>query len=312
MARVYTDEAISTLASSLTSGATSFAVATGEGSKFPSVSGGDYAMITLTQAGNTETTWEIVKLTGLSGDTLTVVRAQEGTTAAAWSASDKVEIRITAAGQNNPNVSTLTAATAAISGGSATGLTSLSLLNAGAGGAFNMPIIYNAGVATNNHSLTFDVRNGDRSIALLGNLLLGGNFTTSGNSNLTLTTTASTSVTLPTAGTLAITTLTQNIQSTAYTLLLGDAGGHILHPSADTTARTFTIPANSSVAYDIGTALTFVNQASAGTVTIAITTDTMRWAGTASTGSRTLAQNGMATALKLTSTEWIINGVGLT
>lgn len=104
----------------------------------------------------------------------------------------------------------------------------------------------------------------------------------------------------------------QNSQSAAYTLVLADSGKHILHPSADTTARTFTIPANSSVAFPIGTAITFVNQNGAGVVTIAITTDTMRLAGAGTTGSRTLAANGVATCIKVTSTEWIISGVGLT
>jgi hypothetical protein len=104
----------------------------------------------------------------------------------------------------------------------------------------------------------------------------------------------------------------QNIKSADYTLVLADAGKHILHPSADTTARTFTIPANSSVAYPIGTALTFINQDSAGVVTIAITTDTMRLSPAGTTGSRTLAANGSATCIKLTSTEWIISGSGLT
>lgn len=101
-------------------------------------------------------------------------------------------------------------------------------------------------------------------------------------------------------------------KSAAYTLVLGDAGKHILHPSADNSARTFTIPANGSVAYPIGTALTFINQNGAGTVTIAITTDTMRLAGAGTTGSRTLAANGVATAIKVTSTEWIISGTNLT
>ena len=103
----------------------------------------------------------------------------------------------------------------------------------------------------------------------------------------------------------------QNSQSAAYTLVLADAGKHIFHPSADTTARTWTIPANSSVAFPVGTAVTFVNQNAAGVVTIAITTDTMRLAGVGTTGSRTLAANGIATALKITSTEWIINGTGI-
>ena len=104
----------------------------------------------------------------------------------------------------------------------------------------------------------------------------------------------------------------QNSQSAAYTTVLADSGKHILHPSADTTARTFTIPANGTVAYTIGTAITFINQSAAGVVTIAITTDTMRLAGAGSTGSRTLAANGVATAIKITSTEWIISGTGLT
>ena len=104
----------------------------------------------------------------------------------------------------------------------------------------------------------------------------------------------------------------QNSKSTAYTTVLADASKHLLHPSADTSARTFTIDSNGNVAYPIGTTLTFVNQNGAGVLTIAITSDTMRLAGAGTTGSRTLAANGIATALKLTSTEWIINGIGLT
>ena len=46
--------------------------------------------------------------------------------------------------------------------------------------------------------------------------------------------------------------------------------------------------------------------------TIAITTDTMYLAGTGTTGTRTLAQYGMATAIKMTATTWMISGSGLT
>lgn len=103
----------------------------------------------------------------------------------------------------------------------------------------------------------------------------------------------------------------QNSQSAAYTLVLADAGKHIFHPSTDANARTYTIPANSSVAYPIGTAITFVNMTSQ-VVTIAITTDTMYLAKDGTTGSRSLAQYGSATALKLTSTTWLISGSALT
>jgi hypothetical protein len=105
----------------------------------------------------------------------------------------------------------------------------------------------------------------------------------------------------------------QNSQSAAYTLVLSDSGKHIYHPAADTTARVWTIPANASVAFPIGTAVTFDNDFGAGAITIAITSDTLVLVGAAgSTGSRTLASGGQATAVKVTSTRWRINGTGLT
>ena len=103
----------------------------------------------------------------------------------------------------------------------------------------------------------------------------------------------------------------QNSQSANYTCVLADAGKHIFHPTADANARTFTIPSNANVAYPIGTALTFVNM-TAAVVTIAITTDTMYLSSAGTTGSRSLAQYGSATALKLTTTTWLISGSGLT
>lgn len=102
-----------------------------------------------------------------------------------------------------------------------------------------------------------------------------------------------------------------NSQSTAYTAVLADSGKVLLHPSTDANARTFTIPANSSVAYPLGTTLTFINQTSQ-VLSIAITSDTMTLANTTTTGTRSLAQNGLATAVKVTSTSWLISGNGLT
>lgn len=104
----------------------------------------------------------------------------------------------------------------------------------------------------------------------------------------------------------------QNSQSAAYTTVLTDNSKHILHPSADTTARVWTIDSNANVAYPLGAAITFINQNGAGVITIAIASDTMRLAGAGTTGSRTLAANGVATAVKVATTEWIISGAGLT
>lgn len=144
------------------------------------------------------------------------------------------------------------------------------------------------GAAVGGTTGTFSGALSAASAAITGALTVGGNITIAGAS------------------------IVQNSQSAAYTLVAADANKHIFHPSADTTARIWTIPANSSVAFTIGTAVTFVNQNGAGVITISITTDTMRLAGAGTTGSRTLAANGVATALKVTSTEWIISGTGLT
>lgn len=101
----------------------------------------------------------------------------------------------------------------------------------------------------------------------------------------------------------------QNPQSADYTTVLADRGKHIYHPITDDNPRTWTIDSNTNVPYPIGSALTFVNDQN--TVTIAITDDTLVWADGGATGSRTLAENGMATALKVTATRWLIFGTGL-
>lgn len=105
--------------------------------------------------------------------------------------------------------------------------------------------------------------------------------------------------------TAAVGTVTQNSQNAGYTLVLSDAGKHILMA----TAGTFTIPSNASVAFPIGSAVSFVNATTS--CTIPITSDTMTLAGTSTTGTRTLAANGIATALKIGTTSWIISGTGL-
>lgn len=102
----------------------------------------------------------------------------------------------------------------------------------------------------------------------------------------------------------------QNSQSANYTAVVGDSGKHLLHPNGGGAGDTFTIPANASVAYALGTCLTFVNRDS-NALAIAITSDTLILSGTTTTGTRSLAQNGVATAIKVESTVWIISGSGL-
>lgn len=105
-------------------------------------------------------------------------------------------------------------------------------------------------------------------------------------------------------------TLTQNAQSSNYTFALSDLGGFTYHPAA-ASASQWTIPANVVTAFPIGSVLPVMNDCSGAAVTIAIDSDTLVLAGTGATGNRTLDPCGMATVIKVTSTRWMINGVGI-
>jgi hypothetical protein len=90
------------------------------------------------------------------------------------------------------------------------------------------------------------------------------------------------------------------------TLSKAHAGKHIYVTGA---SQTITIPANSSVPFEIGTTVVIVN--ANVTSSIAITGDTLRLVGTNTTGTRTLVAYGMATLLKIDATTWIASGNGL-
>lgn len=93
MAILFKNNVSTTLASSINNSVTSISVTAGQGAQFPSITGSDYFYATLVDSSNN---LEIVKVTARSTDTLTVVRGQEGTTARAYSAGDKLEMRVTA------------------------------------------------------------------------------------------------------------------------------------------------------------------------------------------------------------------------
>lgn len=95
MVQLFKDYAKSTLASGITSGATTLTVQTGDGAKFPAPTSPDFFEAVLENAAGTVI--EEVKVTAISTDTFTIVRGINSTTAAAWSTGDKVELRITSA-----------------------------------------------------------------------------------------------------------------------------------------------------------------------------------------------------------------------
>lgn len=86
--------ASSTLASSITDSDTEITIQGGDASKFPSPSGGDWAPVVVVDA---EGNREIMKCTARASAVLTVVRGQEGTSALAWDAGDRIDVRATTA-----------------------------------------------------------------------------------------------------------------------------------------------------------------------------------------------------------------------
>ena len=128
------------------------------------------------------------------------------------------------------------------------------------------------------------------------------------SNSLALAGTDSTTMTFPSASAeIGYLNVPQNSQSTAYSTVLADSGKLVSHPSTDANARTFTI--DNSVSYPNGTVISFSNMTSQN-LTIALSSGTLYWSGISPvlTGSRTLAQYGLATCVKVETNVWFING----
>lgn len=91
MPELWANNAASTVGAGINNVVTTITVASGDGAKFPSPSGGDFFFATLQEG----STIEIVKVTARSTDSLTVVRAQQGTSGASFTTAAKIENRLT-------------------------------------------------------------------------------------------------------------------------------------------------------------------------------------------------------------------------
>ena len=339
-AALFSNNATTTLSADITSVATSFNVTSG--AAFPAATaGGDYFYCTLVDNSNNI---EIIKVTNRATNIFTIVRAQEGTTARAFTASTtKVELRPTAAGLNSKfdkDGGTVTgtatfAANVTLQGATLTVPTTLTV----SGGVVNFAGgIQSAGTAVMTTSSTATLTNKTFDTAATGNAFSvnGNTFAASvGSAVITLPSATGTLATL--AGTETLTNKTiaslkaastivdtdtsgtpyaigfkeipSNVQSAAYRLVLSDSGKHI-----NISTGGVTIPQNSGgvapVAFPIGTAVVFYNN-SASSQNISIDTDVMRLAGTSLSGTRTLAPYGLATAIKIFGNGWVISGAGL-
>lgn len=94
----FANNATTTVPSTISSGATSITVAAGTGALFPTLSGGQFFVVTIVNTIASDPGFgqlEIVRCTARSGDVLTVTRAQEGTTAKNFPAACLLELRPT-------------------------------------------------------------------------------------------------------------------------------------------------------------------------------------------------------------------------
>ena len=93
-------------------------------------------------------------------------------------------------------------------------------------------------------------------------------------------------------------------QLTSFGTLATTDGGKHYYGSG-----TLTIPTNASVALPVGTAILVI---ASGSTTISAASVTLVWAGVGTTGSRTLAQYGQASLIKVGTDTWYISGTGIT
>lgn len=88
------NNAFGTLSAGINTTDTTVTVDSGQGTRFPTLGSGEYFFATLVDTSNN---LEIVKVTARSTDSMTVIRAQDGTTAAAFAIGDRIELRPVAA-----------------------------------------------------------------------------------------------------------------------------------------------------------------------------------------------------------------------
>lgn len=97
-----------------------------------------------------------------------------------------------------------------------------------------------------------------------------------------------------------------NPRSTGYTIALADIGKCV-----DITTGGVTIPSNATVAFAVGDTISIYNNGGSAQTITQGSGVTLRLAGTATTGNRTLAQRGWCSVRKVGSDEWVSSGSGL-
>jgi hypothetical protein len=105
-------------------------------------------------------------------------------------------------------------------------------------------------------------------------------------------------------GTFTAADIPQSSQTSAYTLVAGDNGKHV-----NITTGGVTVP---SGVFSVGNVVSIYNDSGSNQTITQGGSVTLRFAGSATTGNRTLAQYGLCTVLCVGSNEFVISGAGLT
>jgi hypothetical protein len=96
MAYLYKNNAVATFANPVGMSDTTVTLTTGQGARFPTITGTDTFYVTFSDAAS-KSILEIALCTAITGDTLTVTRGQDGTTPNAYLAGDDCSLRLNAA-----------------------------------------------------------------------------------------------------------------------------------------------------------------------------------------------------------------------
>lgn len=94
MAQIFANNVAGTLAANIGPSDTLILLGSGQGSRFPALTGDDYFYATIVH--QTTGDIEVVKCTGRSSDTLTVIRGRDGTSAIAFTTGSLIEMRLVA------------------------------------------------------------------------------------------------------------------------------------------------------------------------------------------------------------------------
>jgi trimeric autotransporter adhesin len=291
MTRKYSSISVeTTLASGISNTATSMTVATGTGSALMggvTLAAGNVDQFTVALDVDTQNE-EIVFVTAVTGDTLTVVRGRAGTSAISHTGGATVKHVLTSDDLTFYTTGVATA-DAAVAKSVVTAKADI-LVGASSGVVDNLP------VGTNGQVLTADSA---QTLGLSWTAAATGDVTLTGTQTLTNKT-----LTAP------VINLSINANTaTTYTFVLADNGK--LVTSNNASAQTLSIPTNASVAYAIGAQINVAWITGAGQPTInAVTpgTTTILSTGATSTAPKLRAVNSVATCIKIATDTWLVTG----